>query len=78
MGFHQNADGALSFGYGQTYAKYDLLGREISIDVCQRVMQTSATPWPKARTDTISCAFPQQIFAVQTATQRTYGARRCD
>ena len=29
MGFHQNADGALSFGYGQTYAKYDLLGREI-------------------------------------------------
>ena len=29
MGFHQNADGAPSFGYGQTYAKYDLLGREI-------------------------------------------------
>ena len=29
MGFHQNADGALSFGYGQRYAKYDLMGREI-------------------------------------------------
>ena len=29
MGFHQNADGALSWGYGQNYAKYDLLGRKI-------------------------------------------------
>ena len=29
MGFHQNDDGALSFGYGQRYAKYDMLGREI-------------------------------------------------
>ena len=29
MGFHQNDDGALSFGYGQRYAKYDLMGREI-------------------------------------------------
>ena len=27
MGFHQNDDGALSFGYGQRYAKYDLMGR---------------------------------------------------
>lgn len=29
MGFHQNVDGALTFGYGQRYAKYDLMGREI-------------------------------------------------
>ncbi|MCR6575315.1 aryl-sulfate sulfotransferase [Campylobacter insulaenigrae] len=29
MGFRQNKDGALSFGYGQRYVKYDLLGREI-------------------------------------------------
>ena len=29
MGFHQNADGALSWGYGQHYAKYDLLGRKV-------------------------------------------------
>ena len=29
MGFHQNADGAFTFGYGQRYAKYDLMGREI-------------------------------------------------
>ena len=29
MGFHQNEDGALSWGYGQRYAKYDLLGREV-------------------------------------------------
>lgn len=29
MGFHQNEDGALSWGYGQRYAKYDLMGREI-------------------------------------------------
>ncbi|EJW90307.1 arylsulfate sulfotransferase [gut metagenome] len=29
MGFHQNEDGALSWGYGQRYVKYDLLGREI-------------------------------------------------
>ncbi|MBZ7986952.1 aryl-sulfate sulfotransferase [Campylobacter canadensis] len=29
MGFHQNDDGALTFGYGQRYAKYDVLGREI-------------------------------------------------
>ena len=29
MGFRQNEDGALSWGYGQRYAKYDLMGREI-------------------------------------------------
>lgn len=29
MGFHQNSDGALSWGYGQRYVKYDLMGREI-------------------------------------------------
>ncbi|BBF23772.1 aryl-sulfate sulfotransferase [Sutterella megalosphaeroides] len=29
MGFHQNADGKITFGYGQRYAKYDILGREI-------------------------------------------------
>lgn len=29
MGFKQNDDGAMSWGYGQRYAKYDILGREI-------------------------------------------------
>jgi hypothetical protein len=29
MGFHQTSDGKLIWGQGQTYAKYDLLGREI-------------------------------------------------
>lgn len=29
MGFKQNQDGALTWGYGQRYAKYDLMGREI-------------------------------------------------
>ena len=29
MGFKQNADGEFTFGYGQRYAKYDLMGREI-------------------------------------------------
>ncbi|HEC1776827.1 TPA: aryl-sulfate sulfotransferase [Campylobacter lari] len=29
MGFRQNSDGALSFGFGQRYVKYDLMGREI-------------------------------------------------
>lgn len=29
MGFKQNDDGALSWGYGQRYAKYDIMGREI-------------------------------------------------
>ncbi|EAJ6142233.1 aryl-sulfate sulfotransferase [Campylobacter lari] len=29
MGFRQNSDGALSFGFGQRYVKYDLIGREI-------------------------------------------------
>ena len=29
MGFQQTADGALTFGYGQNYAKYDLIGRKI-------------------------------------------------
>ncbi|WP_069637043.1 aryl-sulfate sulfotransferase [Campylobacter pinnipediorum] len=29
MGFRQNADGALTWGYGQRYVKYDLMGREI-------------------------------------------------
>ena len=29
MGFHQNADGALSWGYGQRYVKYDLMGRKV-------------------------------------------------
>ncbi|WP_295476861.1 aryl-sulfate sulfotransferase [Sutterella sp.] len=29
MGFHQNPDGALSWGYGQRYVKYDLMGRGV-------------------------------------------------
>ncbi|WP_291952945.1 aryl-sulfate sulfotransferase [Campylobacter sp.] len=29
MGFRQNADGALTWGFGQRYVKYDLMGREI-------------------------------------------------
>lgn len=29
MGFRQNEDGALSWGYGQRYVKYDILGREV-------------------------------------------------
>ncbi|MDI5817566.1 aryl-sulfate sulfotransferase, partial [Salmonella enterica subsp. enterica serovar Cerro] len=29
MGFKQNQDGALSWGYGQRYVKYDIMGREI-------------------------------------------------
>ena len=29
MGFHQADDGFLTFGYGQRYAKYDLMGRKI-------------------------------------------------
>lgn len=29
MGFHQADDGFLTFGYGQRYAKYDLMGREV-------------------------------------------------
>ena len=29
MGFRQNIDGAMSWGYGQRYAKYDIIGREI-------------------------------------------------
>ncbi len=29
MGFRQNADGALTWGFGQRYVKYDILGREI-------------------------------------------------
>ncbi len=29
MGFRQNTDGALSWGYGQRYVKYDIMGREV-------------------------------------------------
>lgn len=29
MGFQQGKDGALTFGYGQRYAKYDFMGREV-------------------------------------------------
>ena len=29
MGFHQGKDGMFTFGYGQRYAKYDLMGREV-------------------------------------------------
>ena len=29
MGFHQDANGALSWGFGQRYVKYDLMGRQI-------------------------------------------------
>lgn len=29
MGFRQNADGSFTWGYGQRYVKYDLMGREI-------------------------------------------------
>ncbi len=29
MGFKQNADGMITWGYGQRYAKYDIMGREV-------------------------------------------------
>ena len=29
MGFHQNDDGTLTWGYGQRYVKYDIMGREV-------------------------------------------------
>ncbi len=29
MGFRQNQDGALSWGFGQRYVKYDIMGREV-------------------------------------------------
>lgn len=29
MGFKQNSDGAMSWGFGQRYVKYDIMGREI-------------------------------------------------
>ena len=29
MGFKQNDDGAVSWGYGSTYVKYDIMGREV-------------------------------------------------
>ena len=29
MGFRQNTDGAVSWGYGQRYVKYDIMGREV-------------------------------------------------
>ena len=29
MGFRQNADGALTWGFGQRYVKYDIMGREV-------------------------------------------------
>lgn len=29
MGFRQNLDGAITWGYGQRYVKYDVMGREI-------------------------------------------------
>lgn len=29
MGFKQNNDGAMSWGYGQRYVKYDIMGKEI-------------------------------------------------
>lgn len=29
MGFRQNDDGALTWGFGQRYVKYDLMGREV-------------------------------------------------
>lgn len=29
MGFRQNSDGAISWGFGQRYVKYDIMGREI-------------------------------------------------
>ena len=29
MGFRQNKDGALTWGYGQRYVKYDIMGREV-------------------------------------------------
>ena len=29
MGFRQNTDGALSWGFGQRYVKYDIMGREV-------------------------------------------------
>ena len=55
MGFQQTNDGALTWGFGQRYVKYDLMGREIFNRRLPEVIRTIHTPSTMLRMDTASC-----------------------
>ena len=67
MGFQQTKDGALTWGYGQNYCKYDLIGRKVYDRLCRRVIRISRIPLTTHRTDIPSCASVLQTTAVPTA-----------
>ncbi len=55
MGFKQNRDGALSWGYGQRYVKYDIMGREIFNRRLPDNYNDFHTQWITRPTVTTSC-----------------------
>ena len=67
MGFQQAADGNLVFGYGQRYAKYDMLGREIFNRRLPMATPTIRTHSTRRKTVTPSCVSPPRTCAVPTA-----------
>lgn len=56
MGLRQNDDGAITWGYGQHYVKYDIMGRRIWNVRSHTATTISAIRWMPLKTVTTSCA----------------------
>lgn len=67
MGFKQNDDGMLTWGFGQTYVKYDILGREVFNRRLPFASTTIRTRWTTRRTATTSCALRARTTCAMTA-----------
>ena len=76
MGFKQNDDGLLTWGFGQRYVKYDILGRE----VFNRRLPLRYGDYSHSMDDAqnghyASCAWRAPTGSAPTA-RRPHGARR--
>ena len=66
MGFQQTKDGALTWGFGQRWVKYDLMGREIFNRKLPPRMLTSRMLMTMPRMATASCASRWLTIAAAT------------
>ena len=74
MGFKQNADGMLTWGYGQRYVKTTSWAAKSSTVVCRFASPTTRTRWTTRRTATSSFASLPPTTSVPTARTCTRSA----
>ena len=65
LGFEQNKDGAYTWGFGQRYLKYDIMGRKIWNRRCLSPILTSHMHSVLRKMEIISCASLLQLRAAR-------------